>query len=119
MLNKLVNHRLPCPISFLKRSATIPRDFDLANQMKQLNTKKQFKKALELFDEYKKTNPQTPSDYIINQALKACTELGDIHRGSRIHHLLSSKLKENSYVLTSLIHFYSKFQQHLFFLLFF
>jgi hypothetical protein len=119
MLNKLVNHRLPCPISFLKRSATVPRDFNLANQMKQLNDKKQFKKALELFDECKKSNPETPSDFIINQALKACTEIGDIHRGSSIHHLLTSKTKKNSYILTSLIHFYSKFQQQLFFLLFF
>ncbi|CAF4341292.1 unnamed protein product, partial [Rotaria sordida] len=46
------------------------------------------------------------SSYIITQALKACTQIGDLRRGSTIHHLIPSRIKDNSYILTSLIHLY-------------
>jgi len=119
MLSKMLYHRLAWPMNYLKRSATVASDFYFANQMKQLNDKKQFKKALQLFDEYKNINPETTSDFIISQALKACTQIGDFQRGSSIHRLLSSKLKNNATILASLIHLYSKFQQKTFFLFFF
>jgi hypothetical protein len=117
-LNKLLKHRLVSPINFLKRSATVPSDNDLSNRMKQLNDKKQFKEALALFDQYKKDNAETSSEFIINQALKACAQSGDLRRGSYIHHHLPSELKNNVYILTSLIHLYSKFQQQIILLFF-
>jgi len=105
MSNKSVYHRLTWPMNYLKHSATVASDFYLTNhQMKQLNDKKQFKEALELFDEYKKTNPEAPSDFIFNQALKACTQIGDLQRGLYIHRLFSSQIRNNLYILASLIH---------------
>ncbi|CAF1336518.1 unnamed protein product [Adineta steineri] len=75
--------------------------------MKLLNVNKQFKKTLELFDKYTKNNTKTFSSYIITQALKACTHLGDLERGKTIHrHLISSSTKNDLYVTTSLIHLY-------------
>ncbi|CAF1464338.1 unnamed protein product [Rotaria sordida] len=106
MPKKLLNHRLTSRIVFVRLSVTIPSDFDLGIQMKLLNDKKQFKKALELFDTYMEKNNQTLSSYIITQALKACAQIGDFQRGSTIHHLIPSRTKDNSYVLTSLIHLY-------------
>ncbi|CAF1298068.1 unnamed protein product [Rotaria sordida] len=106
MLKKLLNHRLTSRIVFVRLSVTIPSDFDVGIQMKLLNDKKQFKKALELFYTYKEKNNQTLSSYIITQALKASAQIGDLQRSSTIHHLISSRIKDNSYILTSLIHLY-------------
>jgi len=110
MLNKLLNHHLASTIIIVKRPVTIKSDFDLATQMKLLNDQKQFKKALELFDQYKNNKIETCSDLIINQVLKACANINDIQRGLNIHHMLSFRTKQNSYILTSLIHLYSMFQ---------
>ncbi len=104
MSNKSVYHRLTWPMNYLKHSATVASDFYLNNQMKQLNDKKQFKEALEIFDEYKKTNPEAPSDFINNQALKACTQIGDLQRGLYIHRLFSSQIRNNLHILASLIY---------------
>jgi hypothetical protein len=94
----------------MKRSMTLRSNFDLASQMKLLNDSKQFKKALELFDKYKENNIETCSNLSIIQALKACAQIGDLQRGSNIHHLISSRIKNDSYILTSLIHLYSNFR---------
>ncbi|CAF0788560.1 unnamed protein product [Adineta steineri] len=75
--------------------------------MKLLNNQKEFTKALELFDKYKKNNTQSLSTLTITQALKACAQTGDLQRGSTIHQFLSSRFEKNSAILTSLIHFYS------------
>jgi hypothetical protein len=109
MSNKLFQDRLLPFIVFVKRSLTIQSDFDLGNQMKLLNNNKQFKKTLDLFDEHQKNNIETCSSLILTQVLKACAQTGDLQRGKIIHNLISSRLKTDSYILTSLIHLYSKF----------
>ncbi len=109
MLNKLFNHRLSSTIIIVKRPVTIKSDFDLVTQMKLFNDQKQFKKALELFDKHKDNKMETCSDFMINQVLKACTNISDLQRGLNIHHMISSRTKKNPYILTSLIHLYSMF----------
>ncbi|CAF0889915.1 unnamed protein product [Adineta steineri] len=74
--------------------------------MKFLNDNKQFNKTLELFDKHRKSKIQTFSSFTITQALKACTHLGDLQRGKNIHHLISTHIKEDVYISTSLIHLY-------------
>ena len=76
--------------------------------MKIFNDQKQFKKVLELFDMYKKNPSVDSSSMIINEALKACTHLSDLRRGMDIHRLFSSQIKDDPYIGTSLIHFYSQ-----------
>ena len=76
-------------------------------EMRRLNQRKQFTKTLDLFDKHQHRG--TLTDRIIVQALKACTQLGSLERGQNIHKKLSSQLKNDIYVQTSLIHFYSKF----------
>ncbi|CAF1122422.1 unnamed protein product [Adineta ricciae] len=73
-------------------------------EMRRLNQRKQFTKTLDLFDKHQ--NRGTLTDRIIVQALKACTQLGSLERGQNIHKKLSSQLKNDIYVQTSLIHFY-------------
>ena len=84
--------------------------------MKSLNDNKQFKKALELFDKHKENKIKRLSSLIITQALKACTHLGELQRGKAIHHLISSRIKNDIYISASLIHLYSKFQMEIYFL---
>ncbi|CAF3391185.1 unnamed protein product [Rotaria socialis] len=60
----------------------------------------------ELIDKHK-NNIDTCSNWVIIQALKACSELRDIQRGSSIPNLVSSRLKHGPYIFPSLIHFYS------------
>jgi hypothetical protein len=109
LLNKLFNHRLASTIIIVKRPVIIKSDVDLVTQMKLLNDQKQFKKALELFDQHKDNKIGTCSDLMINQVLKACANIGDLQRGLNIHHMISSRTKKNPYILTSLIHLYSMF----------
>jgi hypothetical protein len=109
MLNKLLNRHLLHLIAFNKRSVTIQSEFDLVQQMKLLNNNKQFKETLELFDKHNEKNIDQFSNYILTQVLKACSGLGDLQRGSNIHRLVSSRLKNDSFLLTSVIHLYSKF----------
>jgi hypothetical protein len=78
--------------------------------MKLFNDRKQFKKALELFDKQDIKNIQTFSRMTITQALKACAQTGDLHRGSTIHRLIPSDLKNDFYISAILIHLHSKFQ---------
>jgi hypothetical protein len=118
MLNKLLKHRLSSLIVFIKRSMIIPSDFELGNKMKLLNDNKQFKKTLELFNKHKEKNIETCSSLIITQALKACAQTDDLQRGSTIHNLISSRIKDDPYLLVSLIHLYSKSQIELFVLFF-
>ena len=96
---KLLNHRLLSPIALVKRSLANRPEFELANQMKLLNDNKQFKKTLELFDKNKTNGVELSSSFIITQALKACTNLQDLQRGTTIHHLISSSIKNDPYIL--------------------
>ncbi|CAF1033255.1 unnamed protein product [Rotaria sp. Silwood1] len=104
---KLINYRVTSMKVFIKYLSTIQSNFDLGNEMKSCNDKKQFKKALELFDKHMKNNIETYSSLVITQALKACTHIKDFQRGSDIHHLISSRIQHDFHILTSLIHFYS------------
>jgi hypothetical protein len=76
--------------------------------MKMLNADKQYAKVLDLFEQQKQANINHLSSYVITQALKACTQMGDFQRGQEIHRLVSSRLKTDCYILSSLIHFYSE-----------
>ncbi|CAF4069265.1 unnamed protein product, partial [Rotaria sp. Silwood1] len=107
---KLIKHVITMQV-FIKRSTTtttttIQSKSDLGSKMKSLNDNKQFKKALDLFDKYNKNNIEIYSSFIITQALKACASIGDLQRGSTIHHLISSRIKDDYYILASLIHLY-------------
>jgi len=108
---KLLNHHFLSLRVFVKRSVTIQSNFDLGKQMKLFNDNKQFNKTLELFDKHMKNDTKMFSSLIITQVLKACTYLGDLQRGETIHHLISSKssIKDDVYILASLIHLYSNF----------
>ena len=105
-LNQSFNHRLIC---LLTRSMSARSDFALSHRMKVLNDDEQYGKVLDLFEQRKEKNNINPlSSSIIIQALKACTQTGDLQRGQAIHRLVSSRVKTNSYILSSLIHFYSE-----------
>ncbi len=96
----------------VKRSAISQSDINLANQMKLFNGAKQFRKTLELFNKNKENyNINTCSSTIIIQALKACAQLGDLQSGSTIHHLISSRIKNDSYILVSLVNMHSEFKK--------
>ncbi|CAF4273905.1 unnamed protein product, partial [Adineta steineri] len=45
---------------------------------------------------------------MITQALKAFAHLGDLRRGINMHHTISSRINNDSYIFASLIHFYIK-----------
>ncbi|CAF4273910.1 unnamed protein product [Rotaria magnacalcarata] len=81
-------------------------NLNLGDEMKTLNDNKQYRKALELFDIFNENNINKCSNWTIIQALKACTETNNAQRGVKIHHLISSRLKHDFYVLPSLIQFY-------------
>ncbi|CAM2728313.1 unnamed protein product [Rotaria socialis] len=89
-----------------RRSIKIESELNLVNQMKLMDDKKQFNKALELFDKHKDKSIDRSSNMILTQILKACAGIGDLQRGSTIHRLVSSRLENDSYLLASLIHLY-------------
>ena len=103
----------------LKRSVIIQDKVDLGVEMKRLNDRKQFRKTLELFDKHKDNNIQTFSTFTITQTLKACAHLRDIQRGSTIHHLISSRVRDDLHVQVSLVNLYSKVQKNFLRLIFF
>ena len=72
--------------------------------MKKLIDSRQYRNALVLFDEQSQMN----TDFDINMALKACTKLQDYERGMKMEQQLSSHSRNNLFIQTSLIHFYSK-----------
>ncbi|CAF3202321.1 unnamed protein product [Rotaria socialis] len=104
---KFINYRVTSMKVFIKSSSTVQSKFDLGNEMKSFNDKKQFKKALDLFDKHTKNNIEMHSSLVITQALKACTHIKDVQRGSDIHRLISSRTQHDFHILASLLHFYS------------
>ncbi|CAM4770602.1 unnamed protein product [Rotaria magnacalcarata] len=107
MLKKLVNNPRISLTVVAKRSANIQSiDSNLGDRMKMLNDNRQYLKTLELIDKHK-NHIETCSNWVIIQALKACSELRDIQRGSSIHDLVSSRLKHDPYIFPALIHFYN------------
>ena len=81
---------------------------DVELKMKQLIDSKQYVEVLNLYHE----QCQSSSKIILNLALKACTKLGDYERGTRIHQQISAQLIQDSFIQTSLIHFYSKIKRN-------
>ena len=109
MLNRWTSTGSRSLIVSVRHHLTTRSAIDLGGQMKTLNDSKQFREALHLFDTCRETYPEAPlSSNIITQALKACTNTRDLERGGSIHELVSARCKEDSYILTSLIHLYSK-----------
>ncbi|CAF1097661.1 unnamed protein product [Rotaria sordida] len=106
MFNTLLYYRSTYRLIVVKRFVALKSDRELDAQIKSFNDKKHFKKTLELFDKYKENDVKNLSSFVINQALKACTEMRDLQRGMIIHRLISSRIKTDSYITGSLIHLY-------------
>lgn len=87
----------------------------MGKEMKMLNDQKQFEKALRLLDQHKDNNNiEMCSSLTITQALKACAQIEDLRRGSMLHQLVLSRVKDDSYILASLINLYSEFRANRF-----
>ena len=108
----IVRRSLVPQVRFLTTAANQPptsrSDFELQKEMKRLNDLKQYEKTLVLFDNYEKNNPVKLSDPVVTQALKACTQMGAFQRGSSLYHSVASRIKGDSYTLSSLIHLFSE-----------
>ncbi|CAF4144178.1 unnamed protein product [Rotaria magnacalcarata] len=74
----------------------------LNSTMKKLFDSKQYKEALNLFDQ----NFKISTDSTIDMAIKACTISKDYKRGIRIQQKLSFKSRNNSYIQAALLCFY-------------
>lgn len=110
MFSRLSNDRLRYLIAGMPRWRSIQSNINLDEQMKKLNDQKQYEKCLDLFDKYQQINKNKPfSSLSVTQALKACTRIGDFQRGLTIASILPSRLKNDPTIITSFIHFYSKF----------
>ena len=79
--------------------------FNLEQETQRLNKQKQFKQVLDLFQNDK--NQQFQSDRIVVQLLKACIGLNNIEFGIDIDKRLPNHLRDNVYVQSQLIQFYS------------
>ncbi|UJR24004.1 hypothetical protein I4U23_026969 [Adineta vaga] len=88
----------------LLRTITSSKQINIDIEIKKLNDRKEFVKALDLFDKQKHQTILT--DRIVIQVLKACTQLGYLERGLIIHKNLSDSSLNSSYIQTTLIHFY-------------
>ncbi|UJR28525.1 hypothetical protein I4U23_009762 [Adineta vaga] len=113
MLNKLFTYRLSINNIFsVKRSIYVPKnEWNLVDQMKLMNKNKQFKQALQLFDKHSNKNINQISNLVLTQVLKSCAGLRDFQRGTMVHNIVSNRLDKDSYLLTSLIHFYMQCNQ--------
>ena len=94
------------------RTATVAARPCVDIEMKRLNDAGQFSKALTLFDELERR--EIPRDQAIVQALKACTRMRLLERGVNIHNKLSKRSKNNNFIQSALVHFYSQFNLSLF-----
>jgi AICAR transformylase/IMP cyclohydrolase PurH len=89
---------------YLTYSTSSSKTTNLYFSMKKLIDSKQYQKALDLFQQ----QSELRTDISVNMALKACTKLHDYQSGINIEKQLSSHSLNNNFILTSLIHFYSK-----------
>ena len=85
-------------------SSVSSSSIELNNTMKSLIDARKYRAALDLFDRQHRSSTDTSLTF----ALKACTKLGDLDRGIRIHQQLSGQSLTNPFIQTSLIHFYSR-----------
>ncbi|CAF3862478.1 unnamed protein product [Rotaria magnacalcarata] len=106
MTTRLLNHWLSFPKISLKRLNNTKSYINLGTEMKLLNDKKQFEKALAIFDQHGINNITTLSNFAITEVLKACAHMRDIQRGKIIHNLIASETKNDIYVSSTLIHMY-------------
>ena len=118
MWRRSLNGGLLPLMAFIKRSAIIRFASNLGDRLKTLNDSKQFRRTLQLFQQHQKNNNEILSSLTITQALKACTHLKDIRNSKAIHDLVSSRTKNDQYIVTSLIHMYSEFHQSIYYRMF-
>ena len=118
MWTRPINYGVPPLMTSIIRSATIRYISNLGDRLKTLNDSKQFQQALQLFHQHQKNKNEILSSLTITQALKACTHLKDIRSGKAIHDLVSSRTKNDQYIVTSLIHMYSEFHQSIYYRMF-
>ena len=77
-------------------------------QMKQLNDKKKYRQAIDLFENLIQGKKQsTISSLAIDQAIRASTELKDYKRAIKIEENLSPDLIQNNFIRTRLIRLHS------------
>lgn len=105
---KIIQRHLNCVVFIFNRSIKSQFQVSLEKQMKIFNQEKQFRKVLDLFDLHKNNLSTDFSNMIISQVLKACTQLGDLRQGTDIHRRFSSRIKDDPYIVTALIHMYSE-----------
>lgn len=92
---------------FLVQRSSSTSTIDLYTQMKRLNSAKEFRQSISLFDDHRK-NRMKITNGAICQALDACIATNDIQKGQRIHQELSAQSMENSFILIYLIRLYSR-----------
>ena len=111
MFNALltVSHHTKSTYSNILRTITSLAKTNIEFEMKKFNDKRQFTKALDLYDKYKYQSIIT--DKILVQAINACGQLGYVERGEAIHKKLSNSSLNNTYIQAALIQFYSKFKR--------
>ncbi|CAF1366668.1 unnamed protein product [Rotaria sordida] len=86
-----------------KRICSNSSSIQLNSKLKKLFDSKQYKEALELFDQ----KFEECTDFTISMGIKACTISKDYNRGIKIERNLSSNSINNSYIQASLIQFHS------------
>ena len=86
----------------LSLSTLSAKKLDLS--MKSLINSKDYKKALDLFEE----QTAFATNVSFNMAIKACTELREHERGYQMIKHLPSPSLQNYFIQTSVIRFYSK-----------
>ena len=105
---KLTDHFARSTIRSIQRSAGHPSDAQLLDQIKQLNHRKQYAKAIDLFNQYHARNSKGMASMIIAQALKACTQLQDRRRATQLHRIIAPYVDKDPYVLSASISLYSE-----------
>ena len=108
MSSRSINDQCRALLWLVRRSITFLSDVDLGRRMKSLNDMQQYDKALHLIEKYNGHNLKQLSSMVITQALKACSRTGNLQYGSHVHHLVSSRLNNDPYIVSSLIHLYSR-----------
>ena len=85
-------------------------------QIKQYNDKKQYKKAVDLFETLNEDQKSSP--IVINQTLRSYIELSNFQKAKDLHQKLSSYLLNNQYIRAALIRLYSELNNCRFFYFF-
>ena len=89
---------------FCRRLGSISVVLDM--QMKQLNDKKKYREAIELFESSLQQN-KSSTKLLFDQALRACIELKDFQRGIEIESKISSNWMQNLFIRNRLIRLHS------------